>query len=717
MAVRKSNITMKWLSKITILALIASALIAFHAFDLRQYLSFDYLKAKQGEFLDFYAANRGLVATAYFVLYVATTALSLPGALPLTLAGGAIFGLGFGLLLVSFASTIGATLAAATARFLFRDSLEQRFRDRLRAINNGIAKDGAFYLFTLRLVPLFPFFLVNLLMGLTKMPLAKYFVVSQLGMLPGTFVFVNAGTELANIDSPSEILSPSLLVSLSLIGIFPWLAKIFVGLLKHRKVYERFARPRRFDYNLIVIGAGSAGLVSAYIAAAVKAKVLLVEKERMGGDCLNTGCVPSKALIRSARMIADAKRAREFGFRSSRIDFDFGEVMERVARVVRAIEPHDSVERYRSLGVECVAGAARILDPWQIEVHGKTYSARALVLATGASPALPDLPGLADVPHYTTETIWKIRALPRRLLVLGGGPIGCELAQCFSRFGAEVTIVEAADRLLTKEDPDVSEFIGHRFSAEGIRVLTGHKAESFRRAGTGGVAFAGDAAIEFDAVLVALGRKPRVNGFGLEALGVEITDGGTIKTDPFLRTNFPNIYVAGDAAGPFQFTHTASHQAWYATVNALFSPLRAFRADYRVVPWCTFTDPEIARVGLSESEARAQGIPFEITRYGIDGLDRAITEGEAHGFVKVLTEPGKDRILGCTIVGAHAGDTIAEYVTAMKHNLGMNDILGTIHIYPTRTEANKFAAGRWKQKHAPAVALRWLARFHAWRRG
>ena len=562
-------------------------------------------------------------------------------------------------------------------------------------------------------------------MGLTPIRAWTFYWVSQIGMLAGTLVYVNAGTQLARIDSLQGILSPGLLLSFALLGIFPLMAKKIVAVVKARRVYAKWPKPKRFDRNLVVIGAGSAGLVTAYIAAAVKAKVTLIEKHRMGGDCLNTGCVPSKALIRSAKLLSHIRRSAEFGIRQADADFDFAEVMERVQRVIREVAPHDSVERYTGLGVDVIEGTAKITSPWSVAVTTaegtRTLTTRSIVIAAGARPFVPPIPGLADVGYLTSDTVWNLRELPKRLVVLGGGPIGSELTQTFARLGSQVTQVEMAPRILIREDPEVSELVTRRFRAEGIDVLVNHKAQQFVVENGEKVLIAEhdgrDVRIPFDAVLVAVGRVANTAGYGLEELGIPTTPARTVETNEFLQTLYPNIYAAGDVAGPFQFTHTAAHQAWYAAVNALFAPFKKFKADYSVIPWSTFVDPEVARVGLNEQDAKEKGIPYEVSVYGLDDLDRAIADGEAHGFVKVLTVPGKDRILGVTIVGEHAGDLLAEYVLAMRHGLGLNKILGTIHIYPTLAEANKYVAGVWKKAHAPEKLLAWVERFHAWRRG
>ena len=712
------------LRKLVVFALIGLAITLYFVFDLGHYFNLQTLKAEQATIEAYRLAHPGLAAAIYFALYILITALSLPGAALMTLAGGAVFGLGWGTLLVSFASSAGATLAFLTARFLLRDWVSQRFGQRLQSVDEGIRREGAFYLFTLRLVPAFPFFLVNLLFGLTAMKARTFYWVSQLGMLAGTVVYVNAGTQLARIDSLSGIVSPALLGSFVLLGLFPLIANKLVEIVRVNKVYAAWTKPRRFDRNLIVIGGGSAGLVTAYIAAAVKAKVSLIEKHKMGGDCLNTGCVPSKALIRSAKLLSHMARSKEFGIASARAEFDFGAVMERVQAVIRKVEPHDSIARYTELGVDVIEGSANIVSPWEVELtrsNGATerLSTRSIVIAAGARPFVPPIPGIEEVGYLTSDTVWNLRELPRRLVVLGGGPIGAELTQAFARFGAKVTQVEMAPRIMIREDPEVSEMVTRRFREEGIDVLLEHRAKQFLIENGEKLLVAEhqgrDVRIAFDAVLVAVGRVANLQGYGLEELGIAAER--TVGTNAYLQTNYPNIYAAGDVAGPFQFTHTAAHQAWYAAVNALFDPFKKFKADYTVIPWATFVEPEVARVGLNEQDAKEQGIAYEVSRYDIDDLDRAIADGEAHGFIKVLTAPGKDRILGVTIVGEHAGDLIAEYVLAMKQGIGLNKILGTIHIYPTLAEANKYVAGVWKKAHAPQQLLAWVERFHAWRRG
>ncbi len=708
-------------SKILLVSVIAAAIAAFFAFDVGQYLTLESLRSQQAAFASLYAERPLETLATFFALYVAVTALSLPGAAIMTLAAGALFGLVTGTLLVSFASTLGATLAFLASRFLFRDMVQRRFGAYLKRINEGVEKDGAFYLFGLRLVPAFPFFAINLVMGLVPMRTWTFYWVSQVGMLAGTVVYVNAGTQLASIDSLGGLLSPALIASFAALGLFPLAARKALQHVQARKAARDFEKPRHFDRDLVVIGAGSGGLVSAYIAAAVKAEVTLIEADRMGGDCLNTGCVPSKALIRSAKTAHELRHANDFGVRAGEVDVDFSAVMERVQQAITKVEPHDSVERYEGLGVDVVEGYARITSPWAVTVNGRELTTRNIIVATGARPFVPAITGLENVGYLTSDSLWHLRKLPRRLAVLGGGPIGSELTQAFARLGSDVVQIEMGDRLLPREDAEVSELVLERFRAEGIDVRLGAQAKAVHQEGdTKWITVetaAGSERIEFDELLVAVGRAANVSGFGLEELGIELNQRGTIAVDDYLRTNYPNIFAVGDVAGPYQFTHAAAHQAWHATVNALFGSFKKFRIDYSALPWTTFVDPEVARVGLNEQDAEAAGIPYEVTVYDLAELDRAIADGADAGLVKVLTVPGKDRVLGATIVGHHAGELIAEYVTAIRHGLGMNKLLSTIHVYPTWTEANKYAAGEWKKARIPERLLAWVARYHAWRRG
>ena len=715
------------MKKIMMVLVIIAATTLFFSLDLNHYLTLESIKDNREKLALIQGQSPWLVILGYFIIYIILTALSLPYAVWLTLLAGALFGLWQGTLIVSFASSIGATLAFLISRYLLRESVQQRFGEKLKSINEGMEKEGALYLFTLRLVPALPFFLVNFLMGLTPVRTWTYYWVSQIGMLAGTLMYVNAGTQLAQMTTLSGIASPIFLLSFAMLGVFPLLAKKLISVMRKSHVYARWSKPKTFDQNLVVIGAGAAGLVTAYIAALVKAKVVLVEAHKRGGDCLNYGCVPSKAIIKSAKIAHQIAQADHYGLQSSSATFSFKTVMARVFEIIAAVEPHDSVERYTKLGVEVLQGYAKIVDPWTVEVALNNGAVRritthSIVIAAGSEPQVPKLAGLEDVGYVTSDTLWgefaKMDNVPKRLIVFGGGPIGCELAQTFARLGSEVTQIVRGRRIMSDEDEEVSTIALQALKADGINVLTEYNSIRCEKVGASkfvvlekvGI----EQRIEFDQFLCATGRKARLSGYGLEELGVETNS--NVITNEYLETLYPNIYAAGDVAGPYQFTHFAAHQAWYAAVNALFGGLKRFKADYSVIPRTTFTDPEVARVGLNEQEAKEKGIAYEVTRFGLEELDRAITDGVARGFIKVLTVPGKDKILGVTIVGEHAGDLLAEFVLAMKHGLGLNKILGTIHTYPTLAEANKYVAGEWKRAHSPKKLLDLVEKYHTWKR-
>lgn len=716
------------IKKLLLIVIAAAAIGAFFHFNLHQLLTLDGLKGSMDQFDQYKAESPLLVIGGFFLLYVVVTALSLPGAAILTLAAGALFGLVEGLLVASFASTVGATLAFLVSRYLLRDTIKQRFPERLDAIDAGVEKEGGFYLFTLRLVPVFPFFLINLLMGVTAIKSWTFYWVSQVGMLAGTFVFVNAGTQLAQIESLSGILSLDLILSFALLGVFPFIAKGILNVFKKRRVYKNYTKPKKFDRNMIVIGAGAGGLVTSYIAAAVKAKVTLIEAGEMGGDCLNYGCVPSKAVIKSAKIAEQIRNGEHYGLENMAPQFSFKKVMARVHKVIADVAPHDSVERYTNLGVDVVKGYGKLLDPWTVEIKlndggTQTLTARTIVIATGARPFVPPLPGIEETGYVTSDTLWtkfaELEEAPKKLVVLGGGPIGCELAQSFARLGSSVTQIEMSERIMIKEDLEVSTFAHEALIESGVNILTSHQA--LRCEERDGKKFIvvkhndTEIDIEYDELLCAVGRSARLKGYGLEELGIETNR--TVVTNEYLETLYPNIFAAGDIVGPYQFTHVAAHQGWYAAVNGLFGNLKKFKVDYRVIPWTTFIDPEVARVGLNEQDAIDKGIDYEITRFEFEELDRAITDSATKGFIKVITPKGKDKILGVTVVSEHAGDLIAEFVLAMKHGLGLNKILGTIHSYPTWAEGNKYAAGEWKRAHAPEKVLNMLEKYHTWRRG
>jgi dihydrolipoamide dehydrogenase len=711
----------KIIIKIFFFLLFCALVACFFIFDLKDYLTLSYLRENIDLFRDYYIKNRFEVVIAYFVIYVATTALSLPGAAVLTLAGGAVFGLFLGTVIVSFASSLGALIAFLIARFFLRDYVQTRFKSVLSVVNAGIKKDGALYLLSLRLVPVFPFFLINLVMSITSISGFKFYIVSQIGMLLGTIVYVNAGSQLSMIASVSDILSPALLGSFVLLGVMPIIGKSVVGFINRIAVYKNYKKPKKFDYNMVVVGGGAGGLVSSYIAAAVKAKVCLIENDKMGGDCLNTGCVPSKAIIKSAKIIHSIKNANEFGVSCENIKVDFAKVMARVQEKIKSIEPHDSVERYESLGVECIKGYAKITSPWSVQVGDRKLTTKNIIIASGGQPFVPNIKGLDRITPLTSDNIWEIKKLPEKLVIVGGGIIGCEMAQVFSRMGSKVYLIEMLEVILSTEDKTVSDFMKKTFEGEGIEVITTVKVEEVifedgNKYVSCGRKDSTKLKIEFDEILIAVGRKARTDGFGLQELGIELRENGTISTNEYLQTKYPNIYVCGDATGPFQLTHASAHQAWFCAVNSLFGMFKRFKVDYSHMSWCVYTDPEVASVGMNESSLKKKNIDYEVYHYSLDELDRAIVDS-SKGFVRVYTHKNSDKILGAIVVGNAAGEMIIEFVHMIKNKQGLSKILSTIHPYPTMSEANKYVAGLWKKSTTSARVFKLLEKIHKTIRG
>ncbi len=668
--------------------------------------------------------NKFIFAVGFFVVYVIAAAFSLPIAIPMVLAAGAIFGFWQGLLIGSFASSLGALIAFFGARYFMKDSVSARFPKISATINHGVKKDGILYLLSLRLVPLFPFFAINLLMGITSMRAGVYYLTSQLGMLPGTATYVFAGTQLGELRSLGDIVSPGLLIAFALLGIVPWIAKLIMNKIQLRKRYANYTKPKSFDRNLIVIGAGAAGLVSSYIGATLKAKVTLIEAGDMGGDCLNTGCVPSKSLIASGALVKKITQSEEYGVQSHVSSVDFSKVIRRVRNVIEEIAPHDSVERYTGLGVEVVKGYATLTSPWGVDIRlndggQQSLTARNIILATGAEPFVPSIEGVESVDYLTSETIWnrlsELDAPPKKFVVIGGGVIGCELGQALARLGSKVTIVEANERILPREDREISDAVLASLVADGVEVCAGHSAVKFTPNRLFIQKGEDVSEIEFDEVLIAIGRRPRLKGFGLEELGIDTDQ--KLERSPYLETQFPNIFAAGDLAGPYQLTHAAAHEAWFASVNALFGRFKKFRIHYKTMPSAIFTSPETARVGINEQEAREQAIKVDVVKFELKELDRAIIEGKKEGFIKVLTRSGSDKILGVTILGENASAFLPEFTLAMQNNIGLNKLLRNTHAYPSWGEANKYVAGEWKRKHTKAFIFKWLEKYQTWMRG
>ena len=704
--------------KFFIVLLFIGIILYIYQNDYQNYLSLDYAKNSLKSFKDYDLNNPIQSKLIFFFLYVLVTSLSLPGATVLTLFAGALFGWLNGSILVSFASSLGACLAFISSRYLFRDLVQSRFNKRYHSISEGFTRDGIFYLISLRLIPIFPFFLVNLLMGLTKIKLITFYWVSQVGMLAATIVYVQAGEQLSQINNLKDISNPKLILIFTLLGLLPWFFKFFINYLKVKKVYANYNKPKKFEYNTVVIGAGAAGLVSSYISAAVKAKVALIESNKMGGDCLNYGCVPSKAIIKSAKVASVVRAAALYGIETAAMQVNFLNVMNRIKAVIKQIEPHDSIKRYSEIGVECIIGEAKVMSPFEVKVNDRVLTTKNIIIAAGAEPIIPKISGLDKIKYLSSENLWELTELPKEFLIVGGGAIGCELAQSFQRLGSQVTLLERENGLIGRSDLNAADIILNKLKSEGIKILL--QAELLEFIDANSAIIKKDnikESLKFSHILFALGRRARSESFALENLKLELNPNGTLKHNEFLQTKFPNVYVCGDVAGPIQLTHMAAHQAWYAAVNALFSPFKKFKTDYRVVPSVIFTDPEVAQVGMTINQANEKNIKFEETFYETEDLDRAICEGELTGFVKILTDIKSDKIIGATIVGPHAGELIAEISIAMRWNLGLNKILSTVHSYPTWSESLKMTAGRWRQNNKPEILLRIVQKFHQIRRG
>ncbi len=710
----------KKLSKLFIIMILIAIIALWFIFDLGKFLSLAAIKQELINFQSFVHNHYIAAFLGYFCIYIICIAFSVPGATILTMLAAALFGFWPAVLLVSFASTIGSTLAFLISRYLFRDTIARRFSKIYVKFDQEFKKNGNFYLLTLRLIPAIPFVIINTVMALTSMRVRDFYIISQIGMLPATMIYLNVGRELSQVSSLSNLISPSLLLSLSLLAIFPWIIKGFLAMINRKKLYKNFTKPQSFDYNLIVIGAGAGGLVSSYIGTKAGAKVALIERAKMGGDCLNYGCVPSKSLIRVAHAAHEIKNAHHFGFQYDTVRFDFSKAMKHVQKSIEKIAPNDSVERYTSLGVECVSGDAKLISPWEVKVDGKSLTSKNIIIATGANAFVPPIKGLENIPYKTAENIWFINEFPKKLLVIGSGAMGCELAQTFARLGSDVYIVEMNERILALQDADAVKVLHDQLIADNIKIYTNHQLEAFsHEAGQNFAIISSDGeqlTLDFDLALLAMGRKASTQGLGLEELGIELLPSGVIATNEYLQTTFPNIYAVGDVAGPYQFTHTASHQAWYAAFNALFGVIKRFKIDYNALPVVIYTSPELAQVGLTETQAKQQELDYVITQFSFEDNDRAICEATDHGFIKILTKKGSDKILGATIIHEHAGDILTEITFAMKHKLGLNSILKTIHPHPTLGEANKSLAGIWKQSHISPRIIRWGKKFNQFMR-
>ncbi len=708
-------------SRLLLLGILAAAVAAFFTLDLGQYLTLESIKANSGALHAKVQAYPWWSRSLFFIVYALLTALSFPGTVVLTLLAGALFGLLEGTLLVSLASNFGAVAAMLISRFLLRDWIQRRFGKQIAGINRGLARDGAFYLVSLRLIPIVPFVLLNPALGLTRVGLWTFWWTTQLGMLPGHAIYVNAGRQLVRIDSLSGILSPGMITTLVLLAVFPLVATRLLTSYKARLAYRGWRRPKHFERNLVVVGGGTGGLATARIAASLCARVSLLERERLGGVAMHEGGVPARALRRQAN--------RLHGLRSdprvaSSLDVagGFSQAMDDMQRLTRAAMKSASSEHYARLGVEVIMAEGRLSSPWTVEAGGRSLSSRAIVIATGSRPCVPPIAGLEAIEPLTCDNLWDLREPPGRLLVLGGGAGACEFAQSFQRLGCQVTLVSERETLLEQEDPEAAGVVLAALRADGVELQLGLAPLRVEVDGDECLLVCrrgeeGEQALPFDRLLLALGQHADIRGLGLDELGLRCGEDGSLEVDEYLTTRFPNIYAVGSVAGPYGAPHVAEHQAWYAAVNALFGDFKRFAVSERVIPRAVFTTPEVASVGLSEPEARAQGTEFDVTRVPLGALSGAIAEEAGEGFIKVLTERGKDRILGVSIVGEQASETLAGFVVAMKHKIGMNRLADTVHLGATLGDASRLLAETWQRQHRPLRLLRWAERLNRWRLG
>ncbi len=690
----------KLIKKVGLIVLIIVCVIAYYRLDGNQYLNLENIKLHHQELLSAYQQNPFSFSLFYFFVYVVLVALSFPGATVLSLAGGYIFGFIKGLLIINWASTIGASVAFLMARFFFKDFLQRKFHHTFLKINQGMDREGNQYLLTLRLIPIFPFFLINILMGLTNISFWRFFIVSLIGMLPGTAVYVWAGTTLQNVNSVSDIFTSKMITIFFLVGLIPIIQSKFLIYLKQRKNYLKFSKPKKFDYNLIVIGGGAAGLVNAYIAANLKAKVLLVEESNMGGECLNYGCVPSKALI----SLSNTKKYSKT---------NFAELKNEISNIIQSIAPHDSIDRYSNMGVDCEKGKANLISPFEIQINGKTFSGKKIVIATGAKPFYPTIDGLDKNKVFDYESVWKLEKLPDHLVIIGGGAIGCELALAFSKLGSKVSIIEQ-NAVLASEDRDMVNHVLTGLRTSTINIFENCKIISVNH-DENKIIFENEnkiTEIHFEHLLLACGKVGNTEAISSN-LNFDLDSRNYIVVNEYLETvKYRNIYACGDVNGLKQLTNAASHQAWYTSINALFGTWKKFRIEHDFIPHAVFIEPELARVGLNELDAKRKSIEYDLYLFDASDLDRNLIERNKLGKIKVLTIKNTDQILGVTIVGEAASEILAEFVLAMKYHLGLNKVLATSHIYPSFSEQNKYVAGVWKKNSVPKYIYKILKKYH-----
>ncbi|HEX4987542.1 MAG TPA: FAD-containing oxidoreductase [Candidatus Binatia bacterium] len=719
--------------------------------------------------LESHVQSLGTLGPAAVVLaYVLCTVLLIPASI-ITLGAGTLFGLKTGFIVVVIGANLGAFCSFLLARTFLREKVAHwaQANAKFRFLDEAIGRQGFKMVLLTRLSPIFPFILLNYFLGLTAVRTGAYVLGNLFGMLPATFLFVYIGAAARDaIGGPTDTAADfyqqilkyvGLLATIGVVTLVTRMARRALREAEQSQEGSAVAGKPRFDpnyrpaaldemtivgdrydqqlidnchppgwvnptparkYNLVVIGAGTAGLVSAAGAAKLGAKVALIERNLMGGDCLNVGCVPSKAIIRAARAVVDSRNGAEFGLHSnSQPEINFAAAMERMRRLRAEISAHDSVDRFRKLGVDVYIGNGRFIGASTIEIDGTRLEFSRAIIATGARAAELPIAGLADAGYYTNETIFTFTELPRRMVVIGAGPVGCELAQCFQRFGCQVTVITDGAQILPKEDHDAAAVLRQRLSREGVRIITSGIIQQVSSNGSGKrVSVATDGTtheVECDAILVSVGRKPNLEGLELDIAAVDYTSQGVV-VDNRLRTTNPRVYAAGDVCSRYKFTHAADAMARIVIANALFLARR--KVTDLVIPWCTYTDPEVAHVGYYEKEARAAGFNVATITESLTDVDRAVLDGEEEGFARVHYDNKTGRILGGTLVARHAGEMINELTLAMVAKQSVSVLSSTIHSYPTQAEVwRKIGDGYMFTKLTPTVKKvfeRWLM----WRR-
>lgn len=694
-------------------------------------------------------------------LYVVATVLFVPGSL-LTLGAGAVFGVALGSVCVSISATLGATAAFLVGRYLARDAIARKIEkhEKFATIDRAVADEGWKIVLLTRLSPVFPFTLLNYAFGLTRVKLSHYVLASWIGMIPGTVMYVYLGS-LVNVGAGHRQRTTGEWVLYGVGLLATVTVTVFVTRLARRALAKKIGSTETVQsskeimsvpsapvlvrpadahnarlvsnvhppdwqnpspapcYNLVVIGAGTAGLVTAAGAAGLGAKVALVEKSLLGGDCLNVGCVPSKAVIRSGRAVFDAKEAGPFGVRVGKpVEIDFSAVMERMRKLRADLSPHDSAQRFANLGVDVFLGEARFASPDTVEVAGQTLRFKRAVIATGARAVEPPILGLAEAGYLTNETVFNLTQRPARLAVIGGGPIGCELAQAFQRLGSQVSLLHKNAHLLDREDMEAAALVQKAFIREGVALHLNATITRVERSAGGKLVYyeaqGKEETLAVDEILAGAGRAPNIEGLNLEAAGVRYDRRKGVLVNDCLQTSNPHIYGAGDVCLAWKFTHAADFSARIVIQNALF--LGRKKASTLTMPWCTYTDPEIAHVGLYERDARERGVEVDTYVREFKEVDRAVLDGEEDGFVKFHVKKGHDEILGATIVARHAGEMISEISVAMAARIGLGKLASVIHPYPTQAEALRQCGDAYNRTRLTPTVKKWMGRWLAWQR-